>query len=75
MEVGVIRKFRAPPRAQIIKYSNIFHKYIKSLCFSRWPESASELYRASYSRLSEKLVPTLADRGVSRGERDGSLRP
>jgi hypothetical protein len=28
-----------------------------------WPESASELYRPSDSRLSAKLVPTFADRG------------
>jgi hypothetical protein len=28
-----------------------------------WPESASELYRSSDSRLSAKLVPTFADRG------------
>jgi CBS-domain-containing membrane protein len=28
-----------------------------------WPESASELYRPSDRRLSEKLVPTFADRG------------
>jgi hypothetical protein len=28
-----------------------------------WLESASELYRARDSRLSAKLVPTLADRG------------
>jgi hypothetical protein len=30
-----------------------------------WPESASELYRPSYSRLSAKLVPTFADRGCN----------
>jgi hypothetical protein len=29
-----------------------------------WPESASELYRPSGSRLSAKLVPTFVDRGV-----------
>jgi hypothetical protein len=28
-----------------------------------WPESASELYRPSYRRLSVKLVQTFADRG------------
>jgi hypothetical protein len=28
-----------------------------------WSESASELYRPSDRRLSEKLVPTFADRG------------
>jgi hypothetical protein len=35
-----------------------------------WPESASELYRPS--RLSAKLMPTFADRGVSRSQRGGS---
>jgi hypothetical protein len=39
-----------------------------------WPESASELYRLSDRRLSAKLVPTFADKGVSRGQRDKSLR-
>jgi CBS-domain-containing membrane protein len=28
-----------------------------------WSESAIELYRPSYCRLSAKLLPTLADRG------------
>jgi hypothetical protein len=40
-----------------------------------WPESASELYRPSDRRLSAKLVPTFADRGVSRSQRGGCLRP
>jgi hypothetical protein len=40
-----------------------------------WPESASELYRPRDNRLSAKLVPNYADKGVSRGHRDGSLRP
>jgi hypothetical protein len=31
-----------------------------------WPEFASELYRPSYRRLSAKLVPTFADRKMSR---------
>jgi hypothetical protein len=31
-----------------------------------WPESGSKLYRPSDCRLSVKLVPTFADRGVSR---------
>jgi hypothetical protein len=37
--------------------------------------SASELYQPSDRRLSAKLVPTFADRGLSRGRRGGSLRP
>jgi hypothetical protein len=40
-----------------------------------WPESASELYRPSGRSLSAKLVPTFADRGVSRSQRKGSPRP
>jgi hypothetical protein len=35
-------------------------------------ESASELYRPSDPRLSAKLVPTFADRGVSHGQCGGS---
>jgi hypothetical protein len=33
-----------------------------------WPESVSELYRPSDSRLTAKLVPTFVDREVSRGQ-------
>jgi hypothetical protein len=33
-----------------------------------WPESVSELYQPSDRCLSEKLVPTFAGRGVSRGQ-------
>jgi hypothetical protein len=40
-----------------------------------WPQSASELYRPSDSRLSAKLVPTFVDSGVSRGQRDEYLWP
>jgi hypothetical protein len=50
----------------------IYLNYIsESLIASKtpWPESASELYRPSGHRLSAKLVPTLADRGVSRSPR------
>jgi hypothetical protein len=36
------------------------------------PESAGELYRPSYLRLSTRLVPTFADRGVSCSQRGGS---
>jgi hypothetical protein len=38
-------------------------------------ESASELYRRSDRHLLAKKVPTFEDRGVSRGQRDVSLRP
>jgi hypothetical protein len=37
-----------------------------------WPESASELYRPSDNRLSAKLMPTFADRGVSGSQRGRS---
>ena len=40
-----------------------------------WPQSASELYRQSGRRQSANLVPTFADRGMSRGQRNGSPRP
>jgi hypothetical protein len=40
-----------------------------------WPEYASKLYRPNDRRLSTKLVPTFADRGVSRSQRSGSLPP
>jgi hypothetical protein len=50
-----------------------FCKSIRAASLSP-PQSASELYRPSDSRLSAKLVPTIASRGVSRGQRNGSLR-
>jgi hypothetical protein len=37
-----------------------------------WPESASELHRPSHSRLSAMLMPTYADRRVSRSRRGRS---
>jgi hypothetical protein len=30
---------------------------------THWPQTVSELYRASYRRLLAKLVPTFAERG------------
>jgi hypothetical protein len=36
-----------------------------------WPESASELYRPSDRRFYAKLVPTFADRRVSRFQCSG----
>jgi hypothetical protein len=35
-----------------------------------WPKSASELHRARDRSLSAKLVPALADRGMSRSQHD-----
>jgi hypothetical protein len=43
---------------KVQKLSNSFLEII-----TPWPESASELYRPSDRSTSEKLVPTLADRG------------
>jgi hypothetical protein len=40
-----------------------------------WPDTASELYRPSDSRLSAKLVPTFADRGCSVVRAEDPLRP
>jgi hypothetical protein len=40
-----------------------------------WLEAMNELYRQSNRRLSTKLMPTFADRGVPCSQRDGSLRP
>jgi hypothetical protein len=40
-----------------------------------WLESASELYRLRDRRMLAKLVPTFADRGMSRSQRGGSLLP
>jgi hypothetical protein len=37
-----------------------------------WSESANELYLPSDRRVSAKLVPGFADRGVSRGQRGRS---
>jgi hypothetical protein len=40
-----------------------------------WPQSARELHQPSDRRLSAKLVSIFADRGESRGQRNGSSRP
>jgi hypothetical protein len=50
---------------------NSYSLYIKT----PWPESASALYRPSDRRSSAKLVPTFCGYRVTRGQRDGSLRP
>jgi hypothetical protein len=39
-----------------------------SIKLTPWLRAASELYRPSDRRLSAKLVPTFADRGVSNGQ-------
>jgi hypothetical protein len=39
------------------------------------PESANEVYRPRDRSLSTKLMPAFVDRGMSRGQRDGFLRP
>jgi hypothetical protein len=40
---------------------------------TRWPKSASELYRPRDRSLSAKFVPTFNGERVPRGQRDGSL--
>jgi hypothetical protein len=57
----------------ILRSENYFHDKIKN--GTPWHESASELYRPSDRRLSEKLVPTFANRGVSRSQHGGSSTP
>ena len=54
--------------------NNIRHFIVQQMHKQKtpWPLSASELYRESSRRRSAKLVPTFADRGVSRGRRNGS---
>jgi hypothetical protein len=44
----------------------------KIIITTPWLYSAMELYRPSDRRLSTKLVPTFADTGVSRSQRNGS---
>jgi hypothetical protein len=64
----------------------VFYNYYKTLYYTitqhsppkktiPWPQSVSELYRPSNRRLSAKLMPTFVDRGLSRGQRGGSIRP
>ena len=64
-----VRLYRKPE----IKF--MYSSYQTKLNKTPWPQSASELYRQSGRRRSAKLVPTFADRGVSRGQRNGSPRP
>jgi hypothetical protein len=42
---------------------------------TQWFQSASKLYRSNDRRLSAKLVLTFGYGGVSRSQRNGSLRP
>jgi hypothetical protein len=48
-------------RSPIHSFTRIWVRYY--FLFTTWPESASEIYRPSYRRLSAKLVPTFTDRG------------
>jgi hypothetical protein len=45
------------------KWIHFTLSYLKTIKRTPWPGSASELYRPSDCRLSEKLVPTFADWG------------
>jgi hypothetical protein len=76
----------SPPKCRLTFYILVLYCIIStkiefstgSFCICKrqtpWPESASELFRPRDRRLSAKLVPTFADRGVSRIQRNGSLR-
>jgi hypothetical protein len=55
-------------RVQVWSVTAMLTRYKQTLR----PESASELYRPSDRRLWAKLLPTFADRGVSRSQRGGS---
>jgi hypothetical protein len=57
------------------RYRNWVRAWIEGIAQTPWPESASELYQLRDCRLSAKLVPTFVDKGVSRSQRGGSLRP
>jgi hypothetical protein len=59
----------------ITKYNRAFRHcniYKTKETQTPWPEPASELYRLIDRCLSAKLVPTFADRRVSRSQRGGS---
>jgi hypothetical protein len=45
---------------------------LTSCTLTPWLSSASELYRPGDRRLSAKIMPTFADRGVSHGQCGGS---
>jgi hypothetical protein len=70
----IICNFSQNPLYSLLNISNIgvLHNLQKNRTKTPWPESASELYRQSDSRLSVKLVSSFADRGVSRGQRGES---
>jgi hypothetical protein len=68
----ILQTYRSPQSVIGIAFILLLLHYHKE---TPWPESANELYRPGDHRFSAKLVPTFADRGVSRGQRDGSLRP
>jgi hypothetical protein len=52
---------QAEPKLDLL--TTDFMALLTGCSFRVWPESESELYRPTDSRLSEKLVPTFADRG------------
>jgi hypothetical protein len=59
------------PHHNAVKCEKYSEKIIPSNILTQWPESARELNRRSYRRLSEKLVWTFAIRGASRSQRGG----
>jgi hypothetical protein len=52
-----------PTSACFASHRRILNTFYIGPIKASWPESASEIYRLSDRRLSEKLVPTFADRG------------
>jgi hypothetical protein len=70
--LGLLSERREDSRGMLQQQSS-HHPWDISL--TPWLESASELYRPSDRRLSAKLLPSFADRGVSHGQCGGSPRP
>jgi hypothetical protein len=52
----------------VTQFISVVQKTNKQTKETPWPESASQLYLPSDSRLSAKLLPTFADREVSLGQ-------
>jgi hypothetical protein len=68
-----LRSLRLPSRVSLPQVEDLFYTMINIYQvkpkLTPWLESASELYRPSDSRLSAKLVPTFADRGVKQNRK------
>jgi hypothetical protein len=73
--VGINGSYSVPSPFQENCYVNEVRTWRWAFAQAAAAATASELYRPRYRRLSAKLVSTFADRGVSRSQRCGSLRP